>query len=103
MHGGLCTLDPAGRLAAELLPFARAIAARTGDPGLQRLQPARWSRYWQGQLYEQLGSGAPPAWQQDQEESGMAAASAAAAAAGPGGVPPPAEDAIEESEDEDDW
>ena len=102
MHGGLRTLEPAGRLAAELLPFARAIAARTGDPRLQHLQPARWSRYWGGQLYEQQGGAAPPAWQQEQEEDGAAAAAAAAGWPGAAAAAP-AEDAIEESEDDDDW
>lgn len=94
------SLEPAGRLAAELLPFARVLASRGGYPALARLQPARWSRYWSGQLYEQQGwaqaGGGGGGWQEEAEEEQAAAAAAA-------GEQAPDGDAIEESEDEDDW
>lgn len=89
--GGLGSLEPAGRLASELLPFARALAARAGNPpALQRLQPARWTRFWEGQLFEQGGGGGRQGGAAAVEEEGVAGAV-------------PAEDLIEESEDEDDW
>lgn len=100
--GGMHCLEPAGRLAAELLPVARALAARTGDPALQRLQPERWSRFWEGQLYDQqpggrrlpgFGQGGGGGEEDDEE---------AEAALGLGGAAA-SEDVIEESEDEDDW
>lgn len=99
LHGGLRCLEPSGRLASELLPYARAIAARTHDPALQRLQPANWTRFWNGQLFEQQPGGVRPGggggWQQgavaEEEEEA------------PAGEHQPVEDVIEESEDEDDW
>lgn len=98
LTGGMASLEPAGRLAAELLPGARAIASLCGNPAaLQNLQPARWSRFWNGQLYDQGSGGSGRAgWQQEQEGE-------AAGLAGTGGGRLPADDVIEESEDEDDW
>lgn len=94
--GGMGSLEPGGRLASELLPYARAIATCCNNPpALQRLQPARWTRFWGGKLFEERQGGGS-GWQQEQEE----------AAEGLGGSSKghmPAEDAIEESEDEDDW
>lgn len=90
LQGGMGCLEPAGRLAAELLPAVRALAAGGHHPGLQSLQPAAWARYWQGQLYQEHDGGGGDSWQQAQEDAAA-------------GAPPPADDAIEESEDEDDW
>lgn len=95
------SLEPAGRLAAELLPYARTLAARGGYPALARLQPARWSRFWNGQLYEQQGGAqaAGGGWEEQEQADALAAAAGAA-----GSAQQAAEaDAIEESEDEDDW
>lgn len=100
------SLEPAGRLAAELLPYARALAARGGYTSLARLQPSSWSRFWNGQLYEQQGGGQAAGgsgtggggWDEQEQADSLAAA---AAAAGNGQVAEA--DAIEESEDEDDW
>lgn len=95
LAGGMGSLEPAGRLAAELLPFARTIAARCPNPApLQRLQPARWSRFWGGQLYDQGPGGSDGGGHVGGAgEGGMADSEVVAAA----------DDAIEESEDEDDW
>lgn len=94
------SLPSRGCLASELLPFARAMAARAQAPALQRLQPARWSRFWQGQVYEEQGAGSGPAgaagWRQEQERE--AAGGGGAAEAGQA-----QEDEIEEATDEDDW
>ncbi|KAL4422561.1 hypothetical protein ABPG75_008758 [Micractinium tetrahymenae] len=93
LAGGMRSLEMAGRLAAELLPFARAIAACCPAPApLQRLQPARWSRFWGGQLYEQPGGAGGGGGAQGEGEQGGSGGEAAAAA----------DDSIEESEDEDD-
>ena len=95
------SLEPAGRLASELLPYARTLAARGGYPALARLQPARWSRFWNGQLYEQQGGAqaAGGGWEEQEQADTLAAAAGAA-----GSEQQAAEaDAIEESEDEDDW
>ena len=88
-------LEPAGRLAAELLPAARSMAA------LQRLQPARWARFWDGQLHEGGPGGQQGRLREGRlregllgEEEAEAAGLATAAAE---------DDAIEESADEDDW
>jgi hypothetical protein len=49
------TLEPVGRVAAELLPLVRllsaAAAGRRDGAALARLQPAEWARVWRGQLY----------------------------------------------------
>jgi hypothetical protein len=87
-------------LAAELLPFARSVAARCPDPALLRLLPARWTRFWGGQLYEEERAAAPGGgWRQEQEE-GLGGGGDGGWAA-PRGAP--AEDGIEEVTDEDDW
>ncbi|KAL4424733.1 hypothetical protein ABPG77_000076 [Micractinium sp. CCAP 211/92] len=93
--GGMSSLEPAGRLASELLPFVRTIAARCPNPApLQLLLPTRWSRFWGGQLHEQQGGGGGTGSHAVEPMEGDIADGEAAA---------PADDAIEESEDEDDW
>lgn len=77
-------LEPPGRLASELLPYARALSACVGGPALQRLLPARWTRFWNGQLF-------------DEQPGGGGGAQADEAAAG---EQQPGDDAIEESADE---
>ncbi len=92
--GSMGSLEPAGRLALELLPFVRTIAARCPNPApLQLLLPARWSRFWGGQLHEQQdGGGGTGGHAVEPLEGDLADGEVA-----------PADDAIEESEDEDDW
>jgi hypothetical protein len=116
VQGGMCCLQPCGRLAAELLPFARAMAARAPTLALQRLQPARWARWWNGQLYDsqqQQGGGSGGGRRPHGTANGGAGGGQQQRedqAAGEGQQPEqqqeqqqPADDVIEESEDEDDW
>eukprot|EP00887_Chlorella_sp_A99_P000359 scaffold13.g359.t1 len=100
LHGGAGGLEPAGRLAAELLPMARAIQARSPDAArLQLLQPSRWLRTWEGKVYEQGRAGAgAPAPAASGEVGGSEGEGGAAAGQGKDSV-----DAIEPCSEEEDW
>ena len=86
-------MPPVAIVASELLPFVRTLHARRPDPRLAALLPPRWTRYWQGQLYEQ---------QQQQQPGGMGAAGEQDAGGGDG-----ASEEIEDSDgcamDDDYW
>ena len=88
-------LECSRTLASVLLPYVRSIQAYSRDPHLLSLQPARWSRLWQGQLYDSTAGSA------GQGASGpIEGGSSPGSLAGGEGWQP--EDAIEDS-GEDDW